>query len=650
VSRYRYGSWRGGDDPLAAPFDVSAAVDRLGRDVLDGSTPAEAVRDVLRRGDGERRGLDELREALRRRREQMRRGSLDGALQRARQRLDEAVQTERDTLAHEDDSQARDAEEMLEHLPDNVAQAVRDLVDYDWRSDEARALYDSIRSELRDDVLRQQLDRAREPGRPADTAALKDLLGDLNALLDSHARGNDTSAAFSEFMSKHGRAFPENPRSTDELIDLLAQRAAAAEKMLAGLTPEQRGALSDLIEQALAGDIDLASQMRQLQDNLTTLRPGMDTRAGSPMRGGKPLGYVEAADAVAEMAQLDDLIDALGQQYPGASLDDIDVEAVSEMLGPTAAADIRALRRLERELADQGWVTGSREHLDLSAKAVRRLGQTALRRVLETAESGRGGAHDVHRAGAAGEPTGAWRAWEMGDEQPLDTVRTVQQALLRGAGERGGHGSGRVSLTAADLAVVETETRTSAAVALLVDLSFSMVAEGRWGPMKQTALALHHLVSTRFRQDTLQVVGFDRWARPMNPVDLAAVEPSYVQGTNLAHALSQAKRFLARHPAAQPIVLVVTDGEPTAHIDSSGEAVFSYPPMQATIRATIAEVDDLTRMRALMTVVMLGDDPGLERFVQAMVRRNGGRMLSPSIDRLGEYVVSDYLAARRGRR
>ena len=164
------------------------------------------------------------------------------------------------------------------------------------------------------------------------------------------------------------------------------------------------------------------------------------------------------------------------------------------------------------------------------------------------------------------------------------------------------------------------------------------------------ALALHHLVSTRFRQDSLEVIGFDRWARPLGPIDLATVEPSYIPGTNLAHALWLAHRFVRRHPSSEPVVVVVTDGEPTAHIDRSGEAVFSWPPMAETVRRTVAEVDNLTRYGAVLSLVMLGDDPGLERFVQALARRNGGRVLSPSTDQLGEYVVSDYLRSRRGRR
>ena len=650
MSRYRYGAWRGGDDPLAPPYDVSGAVDRMGRDVLDGASVAEARDALFQRGDGGRRGLAELREQLRRRRDELRRGRLDGALQQARDTLDDALEAERAALADDDSPRARDDEATLDRLPDNVAQAVRDLADYEWRSEQARTLYESIRGQVRDDVLRQQLDRSRPDGQPADTAALKDLLADLNALLDAHARGEDTTEQFGAFMARHGAAFPENPRTTDELVDLLAQRAAAAEKLLASLSPEQREQLRDLIEQALADDIDLASQMQQLRDNLATLRPGMDRRPGRSTGSGEPLGYVEATDALSESARLDDLIDQLGQSYPGATLDDIDVEAVTEYLGPAAATDLAALRRLERELEDQGWVTGTRTSLELSAKAVRRLGQTALRRVLEQGRQAGSGPHEVHRAGAAGETTGASRAWELGDEQPLDVVRTLTQAQLRRAAagiDRSTDDDAR--LLPADLTVLETETRTSAAVALLVDLSYSMAAEGRWGPMKQTALALQHLVSTRFRRDTLQIVGFDRWAREIGTTELATVEPSYIPGTNLAHALALAHRFVRRHPSAQPVVLVVTDGEPTAHLDTSGEAVFSWPPMRETVAATVTEVDALTRLGAALTLVRLGDDPGLERFVDALARRSGGRVLSPSVDRLGDYVVNDYVRARRGR-
>jgi uncharacterized protein with von Willebrand factor type A (vWA) domain len=207
-----------------------------------------------------------------------------------------------------------------------------------------------------------------------------------------------------------------------------------------------------------------------------------------------------------------------------------------------------------------------------------------------------------------------------------------------------------VALEVDDFEVTETERRTSAAVALCVDLSFSMVQDGRWGPMKQTALALNHLIETRFRQDALQLIGFNRLARRLTPVELAEAEPEWVQGTNLQHALLLASRHLRRHPDAEPVILVVTDGEPTAHLTGEGHAAFHWPTTPETVRATIAQVDELCRYGATINTFMLGEDPGLARFVDAMARRAGGRVFTPDIGRLGEYVVADYLRARRGRR
>jgi uncharacterized protein with von Willebrand factor type A (vWA) domain len=222
--------------------------------------------------------------------------------------------------------------------------------------------------------------------------------------------------------------------------------------------------------------------------------------------------------------------------------------------------------------------------------------------------------------------------------------------LRRGGLPPGGSPSGSgVALLARDFEVVETERRSSAAVALCVDLSFSMVHEGRWGPMKQTALALSHLVETRFRQDALQIIGFDLVARRLSSIQLAEVEPEWVQGTNLQHALMLASRHVRRHPDSEPVVMVVTDGEPTAHLED-GVPNFAWPTTNDTVRATVAQVDELTRYGATLNMFMLGDDEGLARFVDAIARRAGGRVFTPDIDRLGEYVVADYLRTRRGRR
>jgi uncharacterized protein with von Willebrand factor type A (vWA) domain len=240
--------------------------------------------------------------------------------------------------------------------------------------------------------------------------------------------------------------------------------------------------------------------------------------------------------------------------------------------------------------------------------------------------------------------SGASRPWRYGDEQPLDVVRTLTRAVHR-AGP-----TVPVRLAVDDFEVMETERRSSAAVALCVDLSFSMVHEGRWGPMKQTALALSHLVQTRFRHDALQIIGFNLTARRLTPTELTEAEPEWVQGTNLQHALMLASRHLRRHPDAEPVVLVVTDGEPTAHLEVDGRPTFHWPATQESVRASVAQVDELRRSGAQLIIFMLGDDPGLARFVDAVARRAGGRVFTPDIARLGEYVVADYLRTRRGRR
>ncbi|WP_380161323.1 VWA domain-containing protein [Kineococcus sp. R86509] len=656
--RYRYGEWAGGPDPLAPPYDVRAALDEVGQQVLRGGSLRDALRDLLRNGPDGRSGMDDLRaRAARMRRDAARRGDLDGALTKARAQLDQALAAERDELSGRDGDDARFNEARLDALPRSTAQAVRDLEDYQWASESARQQYQQILESLRNDVLDQQfrgMKQALESGDPSTMQALKDMMSDLNDLLAKKARGEDTQADFDEFMAKHGDTLGEEGiENLDDLVDSLARRAAAASRLMRSLSPQQRDELSSLMQQAMGDDVDLQAQMSQLNDNLRALRPDLDFSRGERVRGqrgSEPLGYGEAADALQDISELDDLLDQLGQEHPGATLDDVDVDVLERQLGRGAADDLRRLRDLERELQRQGWLSRSSEGLTLSPKALRRLGQTALRDVLGRLDAGGRGDHDNRDAGAGGEPTGSTRGWEFGDEQPLDVVRTVSNALKRGAAQGR---TGAVKLSWEDFEVVETERRAGAAVALCVDLSYSMAAEGRWGPMKETALALSHLISTKFPNDALQIIGFGLHAQPMTVGELAEVEPDFVQGTNLQHALSLARRHVRRHPDAEPVVLVITDGEPTAHLDDTygtPEAVFQWPPTQATIRATVQEVDQLTRFGATINLFMLGEDPGLRRFVEAVARRNGGRVLSPSPERLGRYVVDDYLRSRAGRR
>ncbi|MEV3919941.1 vWA domain-containing protein [Actinomadura coerulea] len=691
MSRYRYGAYEDGPDPLAPPYDVRDALDAVGDSVLDGARPDDALRELLRRGlpgtEG-RRGLDDMLRQVRERRRALRdRGRLDGTLEQARALLDTAIGQERAELFPDpgDDARLREAE--LDTLPSDTSQAIRRLSDYDWRSAAARRTFEQLKDLLRREVLDAQfqgMKQALENQDPAAMQRVRDMMADLNAMLEKDARGEHTQDDFDRFMGEYGDMFPDAPENLEELVDSLARRAAAMDRLLASLSPEQRAELAGLMEQAMQ-DAGLAMEMTRLGDALRARRPDLGWGRPEQMTGENPLGVGDATTALAELADLSELEAALGQDYPGARLDDIDEDAVRRALGRQAVDDLAALRRIEAELERQGYLRRKRGKLELTPKAVRRLGETALRRVFSQLASGRQGDHDQRDAGQAGELTGSSREWRFGDEQPLDVVRTVSNAIRRSAMERGtsptaagepgaglvpppagaratepvgapdavtagGNGARRpdgVRLSVDDFEVHETERRTGAAVCLLVDLSYSMVLRGTWAAAKQTTLALHALVTSKFPQDAIQIIGFSNYARVLHPTEMAGLDWDMVQGTNLHHALMIAGRHLDRHPDFEPIVLVVTDGEPTAHLRPDGRSLFDYPPSTDTLVLTLAEVDKMTRRGACMNFFMLAEDRRLVSFVEEVARRNGGRVFAPDADRLGEYVVSDYLRVRR---
>ncbi|HEY0127017.1 MAG TPA: hypothetical protein VGB58_07755, partial [Blastococcus sp.] len=508
---YRYGKWHGGPDPLAPPYDLGNAVDEIGDSVLGGSGVREALRELLRRGTEGRRGLDELRRSVRERlRKERTAGRMDGTLQEVRELLDTALTAEKRELFPDPDDSARMAEAELDALPEDTAGAVRALKEYPWRSEEGRQAYEQIQDLLRREVLDSSfasMKQALENPGEQEMQAVKDMVADLSQLVDAHNRGEDTDERFADFMDKHGQFFPDDPQSIEELIDSLARRAAAQERMMAGLSPEQRAELADLMAQTMA-DMGLASEMAHLQDALRQARPDLPWGQRGPVPDGdEGLGMGDATSAVAELADLEALSTQLSQGYAGASLGDVDEELLERALGRPAVDDLAALRQLERELERQGFLTRTEGRLELSPRAVRRLGATALRRVFASLDSTGRGEHDVADAGAAGELTGSSREWQFGDEQPLDVVRTVRNAVLRTAGSPRGDDDRSVRIAVDDFAVVETERRTGAAVALLVDLSYSMALRGTWGAAKSTAMALHSLVTTRFPQDAIQIIG-----------------------------------------------------------------------------------------------------------------------------------------------
>jgi len=661
--RSRYGRYVGGPDPLAAPVDLAEALDAIGEDVMAGYSSERAMREFLRRGGRDQRGLDELaRRVAARRRELLSKHSLDGTMEEIRELLDRAVLEERKQLARDVDlnDADRDFREMqLGNLPPSTAAAVSELASYDWQSQQAREDYEKIKDLLGRELLDQRfkgMKQALESATDEDRAAVNEMLSDLNELLDKHRRGEDTEQAFADFMDKHGDFFPENPRNIDELMDVLARRAAAAQRMRNSMTQEQRDELDALAAQAF-GSPELMRSLSQLDDNLRALRPGEDWGGSAEFGGEQGLGLGDGTGVLQDLADLDDLAEQLSQSYGGARMDDVDLDKLARQLGDQAAVDAKTLAELERALNETGYLKrGSDGQLKLSPKAMRQLGKALLKDVANRM-SGRQGQRDMSHAGAAGEMSGASREWTFGDTEPWNVTRTITNAVVRAAGARtplveepasASVSKPKVRIEVSDIEVNETEARTQAAVALLVDTSFSMAMANRWVPMKRTALALHQLITSRFRGDHLQLIGFGRSARVMDIDELTGLDAMWDKGTNLHHALLLANRHFRKHPSAQPVLLIVTDGEPTSHLEPDGEVWFSYPPHQLTVAWSVRELDNAARLGAQTTFFRLGEDAGLARFVEQLAARVDGRVVAPELDDLGAAVVGSYLGGRGG--
>ncbi len=651
--RSRYTPYAGGPDPLAPPVDLTEALDAIGADVMAGTSPERAMREYLRRGGRQGAGLDDLaRRVAERRRRLTREHNLDGTLQEVRDLLDRAVLAERKQLARDVDMDEGDralAQMRLDNLPSSPAAAVSELNDYAWRSAEARQEFERIKDLLGREMLDQRfagMKRALENATDADRAALERMLADLNELLESHASpdasAEDTQQLFDRFMAEHGDFFPDRPGTVDELLDSLARRAAAAQRMRSSMSAEQRAELDALAEQAF-GSPALMQSLSRLDGTLRALRPGEDWGGSERLDGDNALGLGDGTGVFQDLADLDELADQLAQSYNGSQLDDLDLERLARQLGSDAVVDARTLQALEKALRDSGTMRRASDgRLALTPKAMRQLGQSLLRAVAETM-SHRPGGHDVRHPGAAGEPSGSTRAWAYGDVEPWDVTRTITNALTRRAADGV---TGRVAIRIDDVEVQETEARTRACVALLVDTSFSMAMDGRWVPMKRTALALHTLVTSRFRGDDLQLVAFGRTASVMQIEELVGLDAQWDKGTNLHHALLLANRHFRKHPGAQPVLLVVTDGEPTSHLEPGGDVFFDYPPHPMTIALAVRELDASMRLGARTTFFRLGDDPGLARFVAAIAARVGGTVVAPDVDDLSAAVIGSYLGSR----
>ena len=666
----RYSAWDGSQH--VADLEADEILDALADDVMAEGDLAEALRRLMDRGwrtgdptRGDMAGLRDLMERLERQREEaLERYGLNDVLGDIRRELDEIVAEERAGVERrlDDASKAGDADadlrdmlrdvsakrlDQLDGLPPDLGERIRGLQDYDFLEPNARERFDELVKRLQGQVLDQfvaGMSEAIQSMTPEDLAANREMVRDLNELIRERIGGGDPDA--SEFLAKHGRFFP-GARTFDDIIDQLAQRMAAMQSLMRSMSPAQRAELASMME-ALLRDDRLLVDLAQLASNLDLLLPGgLGDRV--PFGGDEPLGLEGALGQIARLQAMDRLADQLSDVESPADLAAIDRDEVGDLLGDDGLRDLEALDDLARRLEEAGYLTRDGERMELTPRGSRRIGQKVLDDLFARLQRDAFGGHRIDRAGRGGERDEATKPYEFGDPFHLDLRGTLFNALGReenAPAARAATGDRRVRLAPSDFEVHRTEQMTQTSTVLLVDMSRSMLLRGCFLAAKKVAVALDTLIRTQYPRDNLTVIGFAYYAREIRPGALAELTwHGYEYGTNLQHGLLLARRILERTPAVNKEIVVITDGEPTAHFED-GQVEFNYPPTRRTIQETLREVQRCTKEGITINTFMLERSRALAEFVAHMTRLNRGRAFYATPEHLGEYVLVDFVSRR----
>jgi uncharacterized protein with von Willebrand factor type A (vWA) domain len=655
------GTQRGFED------EVDSLFSELADDLLYHGDPDAALRRLLtsgfRRPDGEQvQGLRELMERLRRRRqEELERGDLGGAFHEIAQELDNVVSEERaglralaDEAQHSGDERRQQVTDEvvaernveLDLLPNDLAGKVRGLQQYDFVSSEAREHFEQLLERLREEIAKSWFDQmsdALSNPDPAQLERVRQMLDALNRMIEQRQQGEELDPSFESFMEQFGDFFPGNPQTLDELLEQFAAQMAAVQSVLESMTPEQRAQLQALAD-SLFEDLDLRWQVDRLAENLRQAVPGAGWGRRYRFSGTDPMGLADAAASARRLGEMDQLEQFLRSASSPGALAEVDLEQVAKYLGDDGARSMERLARLARELEEAGLIEQREGRYELTALGIRRIGQRALSDLFSRLAKDRLGGHVNTVMGTGHEPEGQTKPYEFGDPFTLDIQRTVHNAVCRaGAGTP-------VVLDPDDFEIARTEHLTRASTVLMVDLSLSMPMRDNFLAAKKVAIALHTLISTRFPRDFLGLVGFSEVAREIKAQELPEVSWDFVYGTNMQHGLMLARRMLA-HRAGTKQIIMITDGEPTAHLvpDATGsyDVEFSYPPTAETLRVTLAEVVRCTRAGITINTFMLDANRSLQGFVEQMTKLNRGRAFFTTPETLGDYVLVDFLQHRR---
>ena len=659
AARFTYSRW----DGTQRGFDIDADLlfDQLTDELLYHGDVNAALRRMLQEGmrdrDGERlQGLRDLLARLREERQQrLDRHDLGGVYDEINRELDDIIDEER----HAIDNAVRDAETsgderrmqtardagaerhmQLDLMPPDLAGKVRELSSYDFESNEARQRFEQLMERLREQLMQQVVDQMSEGMQgmsPQDMQRMKDMLAGLNEMLERRQRGEDPG--FEQFMEQFGDFFPENPQNLDELLEQIARRMAAMQAMLNSMTPEQRAQMQQLTDQLL-DDMDLRWQLDQLGSNLRGMFPQMNWGQSYDFDGQDPMGFSQAMQTMQDLGDLDQLEHLLQSATNPAALAEADMERVRDLLGDDAARSLERLSQLTKMLEEAGLIENKEGRLELTPRGLRAIGSNALRDLFSELTKERLGQHQQHREGLGHERSYQTKPYEFGDPFQLDLQRTIRNAIRRQGGGT------PVVLHPDDFEIERTEHLTRSSTVLMLDLSMSMPMRDNFLPAKKVAMALHHLISSQFPRDYLGLVGFSETARVITADQLPEVSWDFVYGTNMHHGFTLARQLLAKQSGNKQI-LMITDGEPTAHITPSGDIYFNYPPVRETVEATLREVVRCTREGIRINTFVLDATSALTAFIEKMTQINRGRAFYTTNEALGDYVLVDFLEHRR---
>ena len=668
---YRYSQWDGTQEVF--DIDANELMDRLSEELLKQGDVMEALRELLRNGMQNREGqqmpgLRELMEQLKnRRRQQLQQHNMDSVVDDLKERLESILQTEREgidrRLAQAQEQLAQAAEpdraqqeslynlleqradrnrEKLDNLPDSLGGQIQELMEYDFIDPDAQRMFQELLEMLKSQMaqnMSQQMQQQLQGMSPEQQAAMQEMMRQLNEMMRDKLAGRQPD--FDGFMQQFGGMFgPNPPQSFDELMELLQQQLAQMQSLLDSMSPEMRRELEDALNAAL--DPGMQRQMAEFASLMEQLMPMDDLRRQYPFLGDDSLTMEQAMEMMRQFQDLDQLEQALQQALRTGNLDDVDPEQLAELLGDEARRAWEELDRLRQLLKEAGYVTGD-DNLELTARGIRRIGQKALREVFIHLKKDRAGNHELDTRGAGGDLLGETKPYEFGDPFQLDLQATVKNAIVRGGPQV------PVKITPQDFEIYRNEHMTRAATIVLLDQSRSMGLFNNFQAAKKVTLALFALIRTQYPRDTLHVVGFSDYAREIKEEDLAKVNwNAWVSGTNLHHALMLSRNLLAKEKGGSRQILVITDGEPTAHLEG-GRSYFNYPPSYRTELETLKEVKKCTQEGIVINTFMLENNYQLVNFVDRMTRINQGRAFYSSSENLGEYILVDYMTNRRKR-